>query len=728
MIAQSDQPPAIAPAPVPGAGTKTRFLLLKLSFALFFVVVAFRLVQVQILDAGRYQELGRKQYEQRFVLPAVRGNIYDRNGNVLVSNTMFVSFAADPKLAADEAPKIAATFAKVLGRPAAYYLEKLGGRGAFSSRRFVWMERSVRPETARRIEQARLPGIVMMNEPKRLYHYDQLAGTLIGFTNVDNEGISGLELTLDGDLKGTSGSVTLQRDGLGRTRPSADYPRIDPVSGHDITLTVDVEWQAVAEEELRRGLEQNGADAGMAVLMSPATGEILALAVVPGVNPNDPSLLNEAFSRNRVVTDIFEPGSVFKVVTAAAAFEHNVIRPDEKFYAEGGTMKVTIGRYVRLIKDTHEYEWLTFREAIEMSSNIVMAKASTKIGAQRLYTTARDFGFGVPTGVDMPGEVRGMLKRPQQWSGTTLQTLAYGYEVGATPLQILCAYGAVANGGVLMKPHVVSAIRSGDGTTIREERRSAIRRVVSERTAALLRDSFEGVVERGTAKDVAIPGVRIAGKTGTSRTVVEGKYADGSYTASFAGFFPADDPQVVGLVMMDNPRRRGYYGGITSGPVFRAIAERIINGSSRMSRTVASQRDPSRDKTVTAPDVRMMRVEFAKRMLASLGLTGRTYGAGPLVVRQTPDAGKPIEPGDAVTLVLGKATRPSGDGTIAVPDVRGMSIRRAMNRMAVDEFDVTIHGSGLVRSQSPLPGSKARAGTHVTLICEPKSLSQAELY
>src|SRR3989304_564766 len=243
--------PITPPAPVQTRENQLtgRLFFLKFALALAFVAIVGRLVKIQIIDGAKFQAVARKQYEQKFILPAVRGNIYDRNGNVLVTNTMFVSFAADPKLAADEAPKIAATFAKVLGRPAAYYLEKLGGRGAFSSRRFVWMERSVRPETARRIEQARLPGIVMMNEPKRLYHYDQLAGTLIGFTNVDNEGISGLELTLDDDLKGTSGSVTLQRDGLGRTRPSADYPRIDPRGGHAITLTVDVEWQAGGEEE-----------------------------------------------------------------------------------------------------------------------------------------------------------------------------------------------------------------------------------------------------------------------------------------------------------------------------------------------------------------------------------------------------------------------------------------------------------------------------------------------
>ncbi|MEK6649472.1 MAG: penicillin-binding transpeptidase domain-containing protein [Bacteroidota bacterium] len=723
-------PSVLMPPPADKAASefRTSFLLLKFFFALFFVIIGFRLVTIQVLDAGRYRDLARKQYEQRFVLPAVRGNVEDRNGNVLASNTMYVSFAADPKIVGDDAGRVAAAFAPVFGRSSAFYLDRLGGPSGSDKKRFVWMERSVRPEVARRIEQAHLPGIVMMNEPKRLYHYDHVAGTLIGFTDIDHQGISGLEMMLDADLRGSNGSVTLQRDGLGRTRPSADYPRVEPVNGRDVTLTIDIEYQAVAEEELRRGLETNGADAGLAVLMDPHTGEILALAVAPGVNPNSPGAVDPALARNRVVTDIFEPGSVFKVVTAGAAYEHGLVRPEDRYYAERGSMKVTIGKYVRTIKDTHEHEWLTFRQAMEVSSNIVMAKVGKAVGSDRLYRMARDFGFGVPTGVDIPGEVRGALKRPSSWSGTTLQTMSYGYEVGVTPLQTLAAYGAVANGGILVRPYVVRSVRMPSGETVRSQSTTVIRRVIAPGTARLLTEALEGVVDRGTAMDVRIPGVRIAGKTGTARKVVDGVYAAGFYTASFAGFFPAEDPQVVGVVMMDNPRTRGYYGGITSGPVFRAIAERIVNSSSRISRTVVAQRDPQRNRILSVPDVRSMQPEFARQMLSSMGLKGRTYGTGPLVVRQTPEAGRPAEAGDVVSLVLGRAAKPSTDGSVSVPDLRGMSVRRAMNRLVVEEFDVVVRGSGVVRQQMPAAGAKTRSGASVTLVCEPRPLTQAVLY
>ena len=723
-------PSVLMPPPADKAASefRTSFLLLKFFFALFFVIIGFRLVTIQVLDAGRYRDLARKQYEQRFVLPAVRGNVEDRNGNVLASNTMYVSFAADPKIVGDDARRVAAAFARVFGRSSAFYLDRLGGPSGSDKKRFVWMERSVRPEVARRIEQAHLPGIVMMNEPKRLYHYDHVAGTLIGFTDIDHQGISGLEMMLDADLRWSNGSVTLQRDGLGRTRPSADYPRVEPVNGRDVTLTIDIEYQAVAEEELRRGLETNGADAGLAVLMDPHTGEILALAVAPGVNPNSPGAVDPALARNRVVTDIFEPGSVFKVVTAGAAYEHGLVRPEDRYYAERGSMKVTIGKYVRTIKDTHEHEWLTFRQAMEVSSNIVMAKVGKAVGSDRLYRMARDFGFGVPTGVDIPGEVRGALKRPSSWSGTTLQTMSYGYEVGVTPLQTLAAYGAVANGGILVRPYVVRSVRMPSGETVRSQSTTVIRRVIAPGTARLLTEALEGVVDRGTAMDVRIPGVRIAGKTGTARKVVDGVYAAGFYTASFAGFFPAEDPQVVGVVMMDNPRTRGYYGGITSGPVFRAIAERIVNSSSRISRTVVAQRDPQRNRILSVPDVRSMQPEFARQMLSSMGLKGRTYGTGPLVVRQTPEAGRPAEAGDVVSLVLGRAAKPSTDGSVSVPDLRGMSVRRAMNRLVVEEFDVVVRGSGVVRQQMPAAGAKTRSGASVTLVCEPRPLTQAVLY
>ena len=711
--------------------SRPRFFILKLCFLAFFAVIVVRLAKIQVIDSSKYKTLARKQYERSFILPATRGDIFDRNGNIIVSNTMFLSFAADPQIIGDNQEHVAETFANIFGKPRSFYLYKLRETDQNqNNKRFVWLERRVKPEIAHRVESAKLDGIVMINEPKRLYHYDELAGALLGFTNVDNKGISGIELQYDNEMKGVNGSVVMQRDGLGRVRPSADYPRREPMNGKNICLTIDVTYQAIVDEELKNGVEANKADGGCAIILNPKTGEVLALSVYPGINPNDAGTFDVATARNRIVSDVFEPGSVFKVVTATAAYENNLVTPEMRFDAEHGKMKVFLGgNKIRLISDSHEYDNLTFQEAIELSSNIVLAKVGKLIGGEKLYRQARNFGFGMTTGIDLPGEVRGVLKKPSDhdWSGTTLQTMSYGYEIGVTPLQIACAYAAVANNGILMKPYIIAKIKDADGKMIAEQKPQAIRRVMSQRTQSELISAFEGVVERGTGKEARINGVRIAGKTGTSRKYLNGKYVQSNYTASFVGFFPIEDPQVVCLVMMDNPKAKSYYGGSTSGPVFRSIAERVITTSYKFSRTAIAQ-EPAINGTVSVPDVRMLQPSLAKKMLSNYELNCQTFGIGTIVIKQIPEPGKKIEKGEVVSLILNGEPVVSSDGMIAVPDVRGMSIRRAMNRLVSDEFEIKVQGSGVVTQQIPIAGERAPVGSSIVLLCSPQSLMQASLY
>ena len=715
----------------PAVHSRGRFLTLKLGFALFFVIIAARLIQVQVIEGPKFQNLARRQYEQTVTLPAVRGNIYDRNSNVLASNSMFVSFAADPKVVGENAEDIARQFSAVFGRSRAFYMTKLQSvTKSGAPKRFVWLERRVRPEAAKKIESYKLVGIVAVDKPKRLYHYDDVAGTLIGFTDVDNKGISGLEIEFDEYLRGKDGSVVMLRDGLGRARASVDYPRIEPRDGNDLTLTIDLAYQSIVEEELKRGVALNKADAGLAVMLNPKTGEVLAMANVPGINPNDVNSYDVNAARNRVVTDVFEPGSVFKVVTASAAYENSLVTPEKRFYAEHGTyvVKASTRARPRKITDTHPYDWISFQEAVEVSSNIVMAKISPSIGPDRLYVQARNFGFGIPTGIELPGEIRGKLKKPQEWSGTTLQTLAYGYEVAVTPLQIACSYAAVANRGVLMRRFIISKIQDKNGETILERQPQVIRRVISEQTASLMTQAFEGVVERGTAKEVRIEGVRIAGKTGTSKKVIEGKYGMGSYTGSFVGYFPAENPQVLCLVMIDNPRAGLYYGGSTSAPIFRAIAERIINTSGHFTKKPLPNEEQQPKNGISVPDVRTLQSVIASRLLESHGLKSQLVGTGDIVVRQVPEPGKRLEKDDVVQLVLNDTGSEPAGGNATVPDVRGMSLRRAINRLVVDDFDIKVRGSGVVVEQIPSAGKKIQPGATVTLLCEPRALASAVLY
>lgn len=700
-----------------------RTLIVKVFLLLVFVVVALRLLQIQVFETRKYQEIARRQYEAKVVLPAMRGRIYDRNGKLLVSNKKLVSLAADPKVVKDKKEKVADRFARVFDKPREMYLSKFSG----DHQQFVWLERLARPELAARVKLEELEGVFEIGESKRLYHYDHAAGQLIGFTDIDNNGLSGIELQENQYLKGKNGYVVMQRDGKGRVRPSVDYPRVEPINGKDLLLTIDVEYQAIAEQELRRGVERNRAESGLVIMMDPTTGEILALAIYPTFDPENSNRADQALLRNRAITDMFEPGSVFKVVTASAALERNLVKPGQKFNAEHGKYVVHLpGGKVRHITDMHDFGIITFQEAIEQSSNIVLAKISDIIGAEGLYTMARNYGFGTETGVGLPGEIRGELKKPSQWSGTTLNAMAYGYEVGVTPIQIVAAYAAVANKGVLMKPFVVRQVLDENQHVMTETFPEIVRRVVSTKTAATLTNMFEGVVLRGTGVSAGIAGTPVAGKTGTSRKYVGGTYEVGSYTATFAGYFPAEDPKVVCLVMLDSPSAGVYTGGLASAPIFKAIAEKVYATSQRFAKEPVAI--AAANETRAIPDVTALKVGVARTLLEDQGFTVNLVGDGPIVVGQSPDAGTIVQRGARVSLTMDRIGSLLEKGLTVVPDVRRLPIRRAVNRLAMRRLDAGILGSGIVLGQSPQPGEQVKIGTRVTVRCEPRALAGSVLY
>ncbi|HTX17280.1 MAG TPA: penicillin-binding transpeptidase domain-containing protein [Bacteroidota bacterium] len=702
-----------------------RLLTTKIVLLLAFVVAALRLVQIQVIDSAKYQAIARKQYEVRIALPATRGTIYDRQGNILVSNSMFLSYAADPKIVGDGAEAVAKRFSRVFGKPEQYYLQKLD-----SDKRFVWLERHVSPQVAAQLKAGGIEGIAELNEPKRLYHYDNIGGQVVGCTNIDNVGISGIEYAYDQDLRGVDGYVVMQRDGMGRKRPSADYPRQEPVRGHSVALTIDVGYQSIVEDELKKGVERMKAASGLAMILDPNTGEVLAMSHVPSVNPYDVANINPEILKVRAVSDMFEPGSVFKIVTASAAIEDKLIAPTQMFFAEHGKYRVPLnGGKFRLISDTHEMGMITFEQAMEFSSNIVMAKASDIIGAERLYKEARDYGFGMTTGIELPGEADGALKKPVEWSGATLNSIAYGYEIAATPLQLACAYCAVANGGTLMKPYIVAKEMDADGEVVYTGRPQKIRRVVSEETARTLRDFFIGVVEHGTGQPARIPGITIAGKTGTSRKFVDGKYESGNYNATFIGFFPAENPRLVCLVILEDPKSGGYTGAMASAPIFKAIAQQIINNNGLFSRTeIAANAAVESATPIEVPSVTHIEREAAEDILQSNGFEVETTGEGTIVDRQVPDAGTKIARGSTVQLIV-RGVEPSASRTaFVVPDLRGMSMRRAINRLTAQNINVAVTGSGLVVRQVPSPNDPVQQGMKVLLICEPKPLVSAQLY
>jgi cell division protein FtsI/penicillin-binding protein 2 len=708
---------------------KHRLLMVKIVFLFLFLAAAVRLVQIQLIESGKYQEIARKQYEAKVPLTAQRGNIYDRNGNVLVANSQFVSFAADPKIAGEDARFIAKEFAKVTGKPEREYIAKLQ-----SNKRFVWMERHLRPDVAEQIPLKQMGGIVKMNEAMRIYHYDELAGQVLGATNIDNVGVSGIEQQYNDVLHGVDGYVIMQKDGLGRKRPSVDYPREEAVNGHSIELTIDLQYQSIADEELKKGIARTQAEAGLVVMLRPQTGEVLAMANYPQVNLN--KVQSSDALKNRIVSDMYEPGSVFKIVTASAALENEVATLEKKFYAENGKYRIEYpGKKIRFINDSHPMRDVTFMEAMAYSSNIVMAKVSDLIGQEKLYKQARDFGFGMATGIELPAESNGQLRKTSEWSMASLNSIAYGYEVGVTPLQIVSAYSAIANDGMLMKPYIVQREKDETGQEVYAGQPQMIRRIISKQVNDQMKEMLEGVVEYGSGMIVKTPGVRIAGKTGTSRKHVNGKYEEGSYNASFVGFFPAEKPEVVCLVMIEKPKAGGYYGATASAPIFKAIADRIINNNGLIAQTTASgQTAPAptvkqqADATVSIPDVAGNDAEEAGTVLKQSGLASNVIGTGDEVIRQYPPAGTKVERGSIVQLMMNETERTPVSGALKVPEVRGMSVRRAVNKLAAEHLGVSIVGSGVVVNQFPGAGTAMKPGTKVTIMCEPKAITTAQLY
>ncbi len=691
------------------ATSRGRLVVTKVFFLVFFAAVVARLVQIQVVDSAEYKEAARRQYEDRVDLPAARGTIYDRSGRALVSSTMDVSLAADPRMLRKNIDRLAQRLSSVLGASKQSYLRKLSD----DETNFVWLKRHFNPDLLKKIRPAEFVGLIVVEEPKRVYHYDDLAGQLLGFTDLDCRGISGIELQYDQLLRGVNGYEIRRRDGLGRAMPAVDYPRIDPVNGLDVQLTIDLDYQAIAEEALRKGVEDSEAMSGLVVMLDPRSAEILAMANYPRLNPAKPSGANQSLTRNRAVTDMFEPGSVFKIVTAAAALEHELVKPTDRFFAENGVYTVRLpGGKSRKITDTHPYGIISFQQGMELSSNIVMAKVSDRVGAELLYRTARDFGFGTETGVELPGEIGGELKKPTQWSGTTLNTMAYGYEVGVTPLQIAAAYSVVANGGTLYKPTIIRKI-SGEESS--ENSPQVIRKVISGETTETLKKFFSGVVERGTGVGARVDDVVVAGKTGTARKVVEGKYDQGSYTATFAGFFPVDDPKVVCVVMLDT-RSKLYSGGQTSAPIFRNIAERVLALSERFADEVIAQADEP--GLISLPDVTDTEPSVASSLLGLAGFVAETRSEGSLVTGQSPRPGTRLPAGGLVILETSQPAAIAQQEKVRVPDLRNLSIRRAMNRLSLQNLTLSVQGSGIVVSQSPAAGERVKPGVTVAVWCQ----------
>jgi cell division protein FtsI (penicillin-binding protein 3) len=534
------------------------FLLLLLSLC----GVAAKLFFLQIQQRDRLAERATKQYQRFLPIVSGRGTIYDRAGRELAVSLKVPSVFAQPAAVEDPAAT-AKALAPILEQPAKNILARLT-----ADKPFVWIQRQLDPAKAETITDLTLKGIGLYPESRRYYPRQELAAHVLGMMGLDDRGLEGLEREYDDLLGGQPQFVAAQQDALGRIIFRQEEPeRRAPV--FDLTLTIDGVIQYIAERELQRAVERSRAKGGTAIVMDPRTGEILALANQPTYDPNAYQKFGAAARRDRAVTDAFEPGSVFKVILAAGALEEGVIRPGDRIFGENGAIEV--GGLT--IRDHEKYGWLTVRDILTYSSNVGAIKIGQKLGKSLYYHYISSFGFGSLTGLDLPGETPGLMRRPKSWSALSLSVLSIGQEVSVTPVQIATAFSAIANGGNLVRPHVVRALKAQDGSLSREADPVVIRRVVSAETAQTLLEMLCGVVEDGTGKEAALEEYSVAGKTGTAQKVdpATGRYSHQKIVASFVGAVPAESPRLVILVLIDEPEVLRW-GGSIAAPAFREIA------------------------------------------------------------------------------------------------------------------------------------------------------------
>ena len=621
--------------------------------AAWAIVILCRLAQIQLVRHADFVTRAQRQQERTIDLQPTRGAILDAKLRVLAESVAAESIYADPQAVTDpRATAQALASIKALGLTDGEIRDKLADGGGF-----VRIARQLPLDVTAEVKKLKIPGIGFLEEHRRLYPRGLLASSVLGFIGVDGNGLAGIEHSLDPYIRGRAGKVTLLRDARKGMYLVGGEGANRAIDGNDVVLTIDSVIQFIAEESLRKAVEEFRGVAGSVIVMDPRDGAILAMASVPTFDPNRFRDFPAAAWRNRNVQDMYEPGSTFKIVTASAGLEESVVTPSQ--FIDCGDGFIRIGNTEIHEHGHNRYGVITFEDVMVHSSNVGAIRVGLSLGPNRFYDYIRRFGFGERTGIDLPGEANGLLRRTDRWSQLSNATMSIGQEIGATPLQVATAVATVANGGVRVAPRIVDRVVDASGNTIWRPSRPEPVRVISERTAAVLNEILKSVVARGTGQKAALPEHVVAGKTGTAQKAGRGGYSD-KVVASFAGYVPADRPRLVILVVIDEPKT-SQYGGTVAAPAFKEIAE----ASLRYLGVPPSL--PSRSIGLGAP----MLAEFSQR-------NGTTPSAG-------------------------------------VPDLRGLDARAAIARAVAAGLTVRATGSGVVTSQEPLPGGALPGNHSVTL-------------
>ncbi len=653
-------------------GVRFRIRLIGVVFTLCFALVAMRAFDLQVLQGQQWGERAERQHQKIIPLTPQRGTIFDRNGEELAVSVDVDSVYAEPgKL--QNPSGTTKSLAKVLGISTRTIKAKLKG-----SRNFVWLKRQITPSQSDQIKAMKLDGVGMIKEHRRFYPNSNIAGHLLGFTGLDPKGLEGLEMEYDKMILGRGGYLVMERDALGRGL-GAGSPQVQGATrGHDLYLTLDKNLQYLAERELAEGLRTTEAKAGTVVMMEPSTGKVLAMASAPDYNPNAFFRYKPYQWRNRAVCDAYEPGSTFKIFLMAAALNEAVVSTKQKINCENGVFRVG----GKDIHDHKKYQKLTPAEIIKYSSNIGSAKIGKMLERKTFHRYLSAFGFGEPTGIDLPGEASGLLRPPEKWFEVDLAAISFGQGVSVTPIQLTAAAAAIANGGYLMEPYVVEQVVDSQGQVTRKSQPRVVRKVIAQDVAQRVGRMMEMTTEDGgTSTNARVPGFRVAGKTGTAQKVdpVTGGYSADKRVASFVGFLPAEAPRVVMLVTIDEPKK-GVYGGLTAAPVFSRIAAQA------MQYLKVSPNQETQDGE-SLPSLEQIFVDAAAPQRANLqNLMVATTSGGP-----------------------------------QMPDFSGLSFRQVLELIEEKQLNVDFRGRGRVVEQSPTPGASIPYGAPVWVRMAPPS-------
>ncbi|MDY0040523.1 MAG: penicillin-binding protein [Desulforhabdus sp.] len=638
---------------------------LRIIFVASFLLIIGKAFHLQVIEHPVWLERSRAQAEAKLNVSSYRGSIYDNRGRLMAFSVPQASLFADGKYMKDP-KRVATRLAPIIGEQAGGLQEKLA-----SGRRFIWIKRQLTDQQAIAVENLKESGLYTINEYRRFYPFRQVAGQVLGFVGVDGKGLEGVERAYDALLAGKDVVKDCLRDGLRRGLWLRSSPPPEPGEDSGLRLTLDAYLQYVSEVELKKGAAKYNAKAGEVVIVDPRTFEVLAMANWPFFDPNHSGKKNADSWRNRAITDSFEPGSTFKVFLVTAALEEGAIKTGQKIFCENG--KYRVARHT--INDVHPYGWLTIPEVIKYSSNIAASKIALELGSERYSKYISDFGFGVASGISLPGEAKGLVRPWEKWRPMDLAATGFGQAIGVTALQLTMAIAAIANGGVYGQPVIAKEVVDSEGEPVRQFTGTAKRRIIQKRTAEKIRAMMQSVTEEGgTGIQAAPAGYSAAGKTGTAQMLdtETGRYASNKFTSIFTGYIPADDPRLVMTVVIHEPRG-AIYGGVVAGPIFRGIAAKALPYLGVF---------PSSEHPESSPGLRLV--------------SGKNDGeAGASMIPHSVDC---------------------NEGSTEVPDVIGLSLKLALQKLAPFGVQTEISGSGKVIFQQPPGGTPIKSGTVVELV------------